>query len=256
MKIQILGSSVGDTSRRQYVTTYLINGTVAIDAGCLGLWGTPQEQEAVKHVFLTHAHTDHVASLPIFAENAWTPAGNCACVYGSTETLDDLQRHVFNNRIWPDFVAISRDMPPFLRMFPLHAEVPVEADHLSIIPVHVNHVVPTFGYIVSDGENAVIFGADSGPTHRLWELAHRTPGLRAVFLEACFPNSMASLAEVSLHMTPEMFVREVEKMPTGIKIVAVHIKVRYRDQVVRELLDRHLPALEIGVCGKEYSFNN
>ena len=254
MKIKILGSSVEDSARRQYVTSYLINGTVAIDAGCLGLWGSPQEQEAIKHVFLTHAHTDHTASLPVLVENAWTPAGNCPRIYGSCETLDDVQNHIFNNRMWPDFIAISKTMPPFLHLCPIEAEVPVEADGLMITPVQVNHVVPTFGYVVSDGQSAVIFGGDSGPTERLWEIAHQTPGLNAVLMEACFPNSMTRLAEVSLHMTPEMFGREVAKMPAGITVVAVHIKVRYRDQVISELQDLHLPALEIGECEQEYSF--
>jgi len=254
MRIKILASSVEDSSRRQYVTSYLIDGTVAIDAGCIGFWGSPREQEAIKHVFLTHAHTDHTASLPILVENAWTPAGNCLRIYGGSETLDDVQNHIFNNRMWPDFIAISKTMPPFLHLCPIEAEVPVEADGLKIMPVLVNHVVPTFGYVVSDGQSAVIFGGDSGPTERLWEIAHQTAGLSAVFMEACFPNSMTRLAEVSLHMTPEMFGREVAKVPAGIKVVAVHIKVRYRDQVIRELHDLHLPSLEIGECETAYDF--
>src|SRR5271169_6988320 len=146
MKIKLLGSSVQETARRQFVSSYLINGTVAIDVGCLGFYGTPQEQEAVRHVFLTHSHADHTASLPIFVENAWTPAGNCARVYGSAETLDAVQKHIFNDVVWPDFVALSRNTPPFLHLCPIQAEMPVEADGLQITAVRVNHVVPTFAY--------------------------------------------------------------------------------------------------------------
>ena len=233
MRVRLLGSSLVDSAHRQYVTSFLINTSVAIDAGCIGFWGTPQQQEGVKHVFLTHSHIDHTASLPIFIENAWTPAEGCPIVYGSHETLDDVQTHIFNNKLWPDFIAISKTMSPFLRVCPLQAEVPACADGLTITPVRVNHVVPTLGYVIRDGESAVIFAGDSGPTERLWEIAHQTSGLRAVFLEACFPNSMTRLAEVSLHMTPEMFGREVAKMPKDITVVAVHIKVRYRDQVIR-----------------------
>lgn len=254
MKIRLLGSSVPDAARRQYVTSYLINGTVAIDAGCLGFHGTPQEQEAIRHVFLTHSHADHTASLPIFVENAWTPAENCPRVYGSRETLDAVQSHIFNDVMWPDFVALSKNMPPFLNLFGLQAEVPVEVDGLHVTPVPVDHLVPTFGYIVSDGKSAVIFGGDSGPTKRLWEVAHRTPGLRAVFLEACFPNSLTRLAEESLHLTPEMFSSEVAKIPAGVKVVAVHIKVRYREEVIRELHALRLANLEVGECEKEYNF--
>ena len=48
--------------------------------------------------------------------------------------------------------------------------------------------------------------------------------------------------------------REVAKMPAGITVVAVHIKVRYREQVIRELQDLRLPNLEISECEKEYEF--
>jgi len=254
MKIRLLGSSVPDPSRRQYVSSYLINGTVGIDVGCTGFYGSPQEQQVIRHIFLTHSHTDHTASLPIFVENAWTPTDDCPTVHGSSETLDAVQKHIFNGIMWPDFVAISRNVPPFLRLSPLEPETAVEADGLRLTPVPVNHVVPTFAYLVDDGHSAVIFGADSGPTKRIWELAHKTPNLRAVFLEACFPNSLSDLAKTSLHLTAEMFAREVAKMPRGARVIAVHIKVRYREQVIRELEALDLPNLEIGECEKNYEF--
>jgi len=240
--------------RDQYVSSYLINRTVAIDAGCLGLHGTPQDQEAVRHLFLTHSHSDHTATLPIFLENAWTPVGDGPRIYGSSETLDGVQRYIFNDVMWPDFIALSKKMRPFLHMCPLQAETEVKVEGLHITPVQVDHLVPTFGYVISDSRSAIIVAGDTGPTNRLWEFAWRTTGLRAIFLEACFPNSMRQLAETSCHLTPEMFCREVAKMPAGVKVVAVHIKVRYRDEVVSELRALGLPDLEIGEGEKEYNF--
>lgn len=254
MKIRLLGSSVPDPSRRQYVSSYLINGTVGIDVGCTGFYGSPQEQEAVRHIFLTHSHSDHTASLPIFVENAWTPTEACPTIYGSHETLDAVQKHIFNNVMWPDFVAISRSTSPFLRLSPLQHETPIEAAGLRLTPVPVDHIVPTFAYVADDGRGAVIFGADSGPTNRIWEVAHRTPNLRAVFLEACFPNSLHDLAKASLHLTPEMFAGEVAKIPRGVRVIAVHIKVRYRAQVIHELESLNLSNVEIGLCERDYEF--
>lgn len=252
MKVRLLASSVQDPSRRLYVTTFLINQTVAIDAGCLGFYGTPQEQEAIRYVFLTHSHADHTASLPMFVENAWTPAGNPLQVFGIPPTLDAVQRHIFNDVIWPDFVALSSAMPSYLRLCALRVEVPLEAGGLRVTPIEVDHLVPTVGYVVSDGTSAVIIAGDTGPTTRLWEVAHQTAGLRAIFLEACFPNSTNQFAEKTLHLTPELFGREVAKMPSHIKVVAVHIKVRYREQVIQESHTLRLPNLEIGEGGKEY----
>jgi len=254
MKIRPLGSSVPDPARRQYVSSYLVNGNVGIDVGCTGLYGSPQEQEAIEHIFLTHSHTDHTASLPVFVENAWTPTSRCPTIHGSQETLHAMQKHIFNEVMWPDFIALSRDAPPFLRMSPLEPEAPIEVCGLRVTPVPVNHVVPTFAYVVNDGHSSVIFGGDSGPTQRIWEVAHNTPNLRAVFLEACFPNHLAGLARASLHLTPEMFAGEVAKMPRGVRVIAVHIKVRYREQVIRELEELKLPNMEIGECERDYEF--
>jgi ribonuclease BN (tRNA processing enzyme) len=255
MKVEILGVSPQNTGRQQYVSSYLVNGTVAVDAGSLGFHRTPQAQEAVRHVFLTHSHADHTASLPIFVENVWTPTQDCPRIYGLPATLESVQRNIFNDVIWPDFVELSRNRQPFLRMCPLRVEEPVEADGLLITPVLLNHLVPTLGYVINDGQSAVIIAGDTGPTTRLWEVAHHTDGLRAIFLEACFPNSMRHLAEVSFHLTPEMFAREVAKMPRGVRVIATHIKVRYRHQVIRELFELGLHQVEVGECEREYDFS-
>lgn len=254
MKVRLLASSVQDPPRRLYVTTFLINHIVAVDAGCLGFYGTPQDQEAIQHVFLTHSHADHTATLPMFVENAWRPAGNPLQVCGTPPTLAAVQRHIFNGVMWPDFVALSEHGPPYLHLRSLRAEVPFDAGDLKITPIEVNHLVPTVGYVLSDTQSAVIIAGDTGPTTRLWEVAHQTAHLKAVFLEACFPNSMNQLAEKTLHLTPEMFGREVAKMPEGIKIIAVHIKARYREQVIRELHSLGIPNLQIGEGEKEYEF--
>jgi predicted HAD superfamily phosphohydrolase len=66
---------------------------------------------------------------------------------------------------------------------------------------------------------------------------------------------MKRLAETSFHLTPEMFAGEVGKMPPGIKVVVTHIKVRYRDEIVRELHALELPQVVIGDCEKEYDFS-
>lgn len=254
MNVCILGSSNDTATRVQYVSSYLVNGTLAIDAGCLGFHGRPEDQADVRHVLLTHCHADHIASLPFFIENVWNPGPDCPAVYGSSETLDALRRFVFNDIVWPDFEALSRDMPPFIRMHVLVPEVCVNIGGLTVLPVCVNHTVPTFAYVVQDNSSAVIFAADSGPTERLWQVAREIKCLRAVFLEASFPNRMWKLADEARHLTPEMFCSEVAKAPEDVRIIAVHLKAAYRDEITRELEELQLPALEIGISGNEYTF--
>ena len=253
MKVRILGCEPQSPAGRQYVSSYLINDRVAIDAGCLGFNGTPQEQAATGHVFLSHSHVDHCASLPVFLENCYGLTPQCPVVYGSAQTLDSLQKHLFNDVLWPDFIK-SAHMRPFLRLQLLEAEKPVQAEQLCITPVAVNHVVPTFAYLVSDGQATVVFAADSGPTERLWDLTHQLPSLRGVFLEASFPNSMRSLAQASLHLTPEMLATEMAKLPLATRVIVVHLKTRYRETMVQELTGLGIPKLEIGECETDYIF--
>ena len=254
MKVVILGSRGRDGVSRQYVSSYVVNGSVAVDAGCLGLSGSPQEQEAIHHVLLTHAHADHTASLPLFIENVWTGCADCPTIYGCAETLDTVQRAIFNGEVWPDFVALSEKMAPFLRLQVLHPEVQISVGDLTVTPVSVFHTIPTFGYVVRHGATAVIFAGDSGPTTRLWQVAAEVPDLRAVFLEVSFPNRMRAIADASIHLTPEMFADEVRKIPPGVKVIAVHMKVRYREEIISELRALQIPCVEIGECDREYSF--
>jgi ribonuclease BN (tRNA processing enzyme) len=161
---------------------------------------------------------------------------------------------VFNNRLWPDFIALSSEESPFLKLEKLEAGRQIELEGVRITPVPVNHVVPTFGFILEDKDAAVVLSSDTGPTEAIWEYANRTPNLKAVFLEATFPQSLTWLAEVSKHLTPAMFAREIKKLKQPVAVYAVHLKARFRAEVIKELLRLGMPALQIGQFGKPYTF--
>jgi ribonuclease BN (tRNA processing enzyme) len=252
MRIQLLNSCVEAAHEWQYATCYLINDTVAIDAGPLGLWGAPQQQSAVRHIFLTHTHMDHIATLPIFLENVWNPERDAVALYGHPKTLQDFRTHVLNDIIWPDFVRVASPGSPFLQLHELLPEEIIEVEDLQIQPVAVNHTVPTSGYLITDGRSTMVLGADSGSTDRIWKLAGHMPEPRSVFLEASFPNSMRKLAEITSHMTPEMLASEVSKMPAMQNVFAVHIKARFREVILQELHALKIPGLAIVESGKTY----
>lgn len=238
----------------QYLTSYLINETVALDAGCLGLFGSPTEQARVKHLLLSHTHADHLASLPIFLENAYSAGGGGVTVLGSEAVLDCLRRDLFNGRLWPDFARLSALDPPYLRLVALTPGEPVQIEDLHVTPVAVNHSVPTLGFLIEDASAAVAFSSDTGPTEALWRLARQTANLKAVFLEASFPDSMAGVGEAAKHLTPARFALELEKLQRPVRAIAVHLKPLYREQIVSELRALGLPGLEIVELGKAYQF--
>ena len=112
--ITLLSSSIANAAN-QYSVSFLINDCVAIDAGCIGLLPSLDDQERIQHVVISHAHFDHVASLPIFLDNAYEPGPDCVTIYGRRHVLDSLETHFFNDVVWPDLVRLSNEESPFLK---------------------------------------------------------------------------------------------------------------------------------------------
>lgn len=235
----------------QYLTTFLVNGTLAIDAGSLGLYGSPEDQSRVRHVVLTHAHMDHVASLPIFLENVSDDSADCPTVYAPAEVLEVVRGDLLNDRVFPDFERLSRAGPALVKLETLTPGRSIQVAGLSVTAVAVDHVVPTFGYVVSDATSAFVFVTDTGPTDAIWKLACNTPNLRAVFLEVTFPENQAWLAAVAKHLTPKLFAGEIRKMPAGVAVYAIHLKARCLDKVRAEVAALKLTQVAVLEPGRE-----
>lgn len=256
MRLVIVPSEVAGAreARAQGLTSYLVNDTVAIDAGSIGLLADLDQQARIKHVFLSHTHIDHIATLPILVDNTYAPGKEPITIYGSAAVLECLRTDIFNGRVWPDFVTMSEGPTRLLQLRTLEANRPVAVDGLTIVPVPVEHVVPTFGFIIRDGGAAIAISSDTGPTDAIWALANQTANLKAVFLEATFPDSMAWLAAEAKHLTPASFAEEVRKIKGHARIIAVHVKPRCQAEMARELAALDLPEVEIARYGEPYEF--
>lgn len=254
MKVTLVGSSVTSAAQAQFASTYLIDDCVAIDAGTLGFIGELSTQRAIQHVFLTHPHLDHLASLPIFLENVYVRGPVCPTLYGSEFTRQILAKHLFNEVIWPDLFRLSEQESPFFHYRLMESGDSLALDRLRITALQLNHVVPCLGYVVEDHRSAVGFVSDTGPTEAVWEFLARVPNLKAVFLEAAFPNELAWLARKAGHLTPDWFASEYRKLQRDIPVFAVHIKPASSDQVIRQLHALGISQLAIGEANATYEF--
>jgi cAMP phosphodiesterase len=165
-----------------------------------------------------------------------------------------LRRDVFNDRVWPDFIGMAEKGAPFVKIAPLEPGRPVDAAGLRFTPVAVNHVVPTLGFLVEAPGVMVAIPSDTGPTESFWRQAGASPSLKAVFLEASFPDAMSELARVSGHLTPATFAAEARKLPRPVPFFAVHIKPRFHEQVAAELRALGMPGLHIARPGESFEF--
>jgi ribonuclease BN (tRNA processing enzyme) len=255
VKITLIPSAVaGSGVDPQYLSSSVINDTIALDAGCLGFYRSPTDQARVRHVLLSHSHLDHLASLPIFLENVYDAGSKGVTIHASSAVLESCQSDLFNERIWPDFIALSQAGMPFLQLSPFEPGQTIHLEGLRITAVSLNHVVPTVGYLVADEHSTIAFISDTAQTEEIWQRVNAAANLKAVFLEATFPNSMAWLADVAKHLTPATLALEVQKLTRPTRIIVVHVKARYRAQVVAELQALNLPDLEIGRFGTAYTF--
>jgi len=253
MKIRMLPSAVAGHDL-EFLTTFIVNGTVAIDAGALGFWGDLNGQQRVEHVFLSHSHADHVCSLPMFVTNTLDARTRNVVVHAQPPVLDSLSRDVFNGRLWPDFLRPAVGTPPLLNLDETTEGRACEADGLRVTPIPVDHPVPTMAHLVDDGESAVVISTDSAPTRELWRVAARMPRLKAVFLGASFPEEESALARIAGHLTPGQVGAELAKLGRDVPVYAVHIKPGHRDAVIDQLRALGRRNLMIGRSDADYVF--
>ena len=258
MKIQLLPSTFakdGCATPEQRLTCFLIDDRVTIDAGSIALAITDEQRRTVRDIIITHPHMDHIATLPIFIDDLFGSLEEPIRVYATQEVIDALERDVFNWMVYPRFSELSNEHGPVMEYRPFRAGEEFEVAHLQITAVEVNHIVPTVGMIVSDGKTNVAFSSDTAETEDFWKLVNRTPQVDALLIEASFPNSMAKLAEVSRHFTPESLNRELRKLKhDGLDILTVHLKPAYRETMVKELLALGIPKLQIMEPGRVYEW--
>lgn len=258
VKVTLIPSSVspsgGAVHPGFFLSSYLIDETIAIDAGGLGLLGDLEAQSRIRHVFITHSHIDHIASLPIFLETVFESADHCVTVHASAATWDSLRRDIFNERVWPDFIELSKKGLRFVQDEVIEPGRPVEVDGIRLTPIPVDHVVPTLGFLVEGAGATVAIPSDTGPTDDFWRHAAAAKDLKGVFLEVSFPDRMEGLARISKHLTPAMFAAETRKLGAGVPFVAVHIKPRFYEKVVEELRALDSTRVEVGRPGTSYTF--
>lgn len=248
MKIEVLGSFGGESLDCR-MTCLLINDTIALDAGSLAQALSIERQSRVHSIVLTHSHMDHTNALPFFVENVYGVVGEAIDIYASSETTYSIRKHMFNNASWPDFTRMPNNLLPAIRFHELLEEIPVVIDGVKFTPFSVNHAVPTFGFLIEQGNAALLWSSDTGPTHRLWELANQTVKVNAICVETSFDNSMQEIADRSFHLTPMTLRRELAKLDRPFPILLHHLKPpclsEIRTQIAR-LKDPNLHYLEQG----------
>ena len=162
---------------------------------------------------------DHIASLPIFIDDLYPTLTEPMRVHATPEVIERLERDIFNWNVYPRFSELKNEFGVVMKYFPIKTGHEFKVAHLTVKAIPVNHIVPTVGVIVSDGERTVAFSSDTAETDDFWKEVNGLKRLDAILIEASFPNSMANLADVSRHFTPASL-----QMSCAIKTLSRHLR--------------------------------
>jgi ribonuclease BN (tRNA processing enzyme) len=246
MQIKVLGSS-GSEVPGHNPPAFLIDDFLLLDAGTVSLSLGREAQCKITHIFLTHAHLDHIKAIPFLLDNIVSTDQGCQLtILSGKEVIADLRRNIFNDRIWPDFTTLPDSRRPVIRFQEIIPGISVVVRDYRVHATTVDHSVPAYGYLIENAAKVTLaYTGDTGPTDSIWKLMDKHP-VKALIVEVSFPNEMEKLALTSGHLTPALFALEIQKMRVlPEKIYITHLKPFYKDVIKSQLSKLSLIGLEI-----------
>jgi ribonuclease BN (tRNA processing enzyme) len=258
VKLRLLPSSFdndGSASARQHLTCLVVNDRVAIDAGSLAMGANDAERAQVRDVVLSHAHLDHVAGLPLFLDDLFSSLTEPVRVHATKEVIEVLEKDLFNWSMYPKFSELRNRAGLVVEYIQFSNGTEFKVGELTLMPVGVNHKVPSSGFILNDGKVRIGITGDTASMEEFWDEASKNGGLDALLIECAFPDELADLAATSHHLTPSALKRELERAKLNdCMIYIVNIKPSYRNVVIDQLAEQKIPKLEVLEVGRTYQW--
>ena len=237
MKIRVLGAHNMETAQTKH-TCFLIDDSLAIDAGSLMTALTSDENNRLRAILLTHRHFDHVRDLPSLGLQTMDN-GVTVDVYGLPDTLDAVSTRLMDGLLYPNFTVRPTPECPKYRLRPIAPGRVFNACGMEVLPLSVPHGAPAVGFIMRRGSSTAAFTGDTGGG-LLPFLAHSPPP-QVLFVEVTFSNSGDARARASLHLTPFLLSEELEEarkqgLPLP-QVIAAHRDPRHEQAILQELAE-------------------
>lgn len=260
MDLLVVGCHGGETPRHR-ASAFIVDERLAIDAGSITRGLELSAQAKLQAVLVSHAHLDHIRDLATLADNRCQMQCAPLVVASTRPTLEVIQKHFFNDKLWPNFARIPGGAPA-IQYQELELETEAEVAGKRITAVEVTHSIDTCAFVVSDGSGSIAYSGDTGPTDRLWEVLAEVRDLKAMLVEVSFPNAEAGLAQASGHHTPESLMRDLDKLRDrmgarkveGIPTLLYHIKPFFERAVEQECLALRKTDLEVLALDDQFQF--
>lgn len=235
MKVRVLGCSGGIGGRHLRTTSLLVDHDILIDAGTGVADLSLAELAAIDHVFITHSHLDHIASLPLMIDSVADMRDKPLTVYASDATLEILRNHIFNWAIWPDFSEISIHALTVMQYRAVRLGERVTLGGRTITALPAEHTVPAVGYQLDSGAGSLVFTGDTTANDEFWPIINRIANLRTLIIETAFSNREEKLAVISKHLCPSMLGEELGKLTRPVGVYISHLKPGQIELIMGEI---------------------
>ncbi|PCI08551.1 MAG: 3',5'-cyclic-nucleotide phosphodiesterase [Gammaproteobacteria bacterium] len=254
MKVRVLGCS-GGISQNVATTSFLIDDDILIDAGTGVGSLSLTEMRRIKHIFITHSHLDHIASIALLADTLFDDLiGRPLVVHALPETIKALRDHIFNWTIWPDFTELPHKDDAVLKLEAMAIDSVCEISGRSIEMIRVNHAVPAVGYSVISQGKVFAFSGDTTCNESFWASLNKHDRVDLLFVESAFADEDLPLAKLAFHYCPQLLAQDLLKLKHKTKIYISHLKPG-SEQVIMEQCKAALPGWDVHQlkCGDSFT---
>lgn len=242
MKLKVLGCSGGIGGAQARTTSFVVDDDILVDCGT-GVGDLELDALArIDHIFISHAHLDHIAALPLLIDSVGDVRGAPIVVHATQETIRILHSHVFNWLIWPDFSTIPDRHRPFVRFQPIRVNETVRLGRRGITALPAHHTVPAVSFCLDSGDGQLVYSGDTSYSAELVAAINQQPALRHLIIETAFSDEQRGLALASRHLCPGMVVEILSELTVSPAVHISHLKPGQGDRIMQQIA-AHEPRL-------------
>ncbi len=234
MNIRFLGAHNCDSQTTAF-PTILVDDVLVMDGGGLTARLSLEAQYKLKAVLLSHQHYDHTRDIPALGMSLYLNETSID-VYAAQPVYDVLAAHLLNDKLYVNFLE-SPSHAPTIRF---HIIEPGRAENIAgytVLPVAVNHSVPTTGYQVTSAEGkSLLYTSDTGPgLAECWQQV--SP--QVLIIDTTGSNRYEDFAKKTGHLTPKLLLEELtafrEMKGYLPQIFTVHICPQLEEEIKPEM---------------------